>query len=261
MTFPGTSTTVAGLGIAQTFTAANTISTAGALSASPLAFTGALLNSGGSGTTTFPQILLSPTAATTESGWSTSGTWIGINSTAFSGNFLDFHINNAAAAFQVASTGVVNAASYVAGAASAIGNTAGTSVQVAATGVIGFSATGTQTGAKDTTLCRSAAGVLEVGSSTGCASSGSLTAAGIIGGSFQQQAASNSGGTCAMVAGTSCTITIGHSYTTPVCIATQQSATLTGGAVGCTVSGTTVTITSAVINSETWGAFVFGNPN
>lgn len=73
--------------------------------------------------------------------------------------------------------------------------------------------------------------------------------------------ATSIGGTCAMSTSTSCTITLGHTYTTPVCIATQQSATLTGGAVGCTVSGTTVTITSAVANSETWGAFVFGNPN
>jgi hypothetical protein len=76
-----------------------------------------------------------------------------------------------------------------------------------------------------------------------------------------QMAASNYGGTCAMAAATSCTITLAHTYTTPVCIVTQQSSTLTGGAVGCTVSGATVTITAATVNSETWGAFVFGNPN
>jgi hypothetical protein len=79
-------------------------------------------------------------------------------------------------------------------------------------------------------------------------------------GVINQQAASNTGGTCAMVSATSCTITINHSYTTPVCIATQQSATLTGVSVGCTVSGTTVTITATTSNSETWGALVFGNP-
>jgi hypothetical protein len=79
--------------------------------------------------------------------------------------------------------------------------------------------------------------------------------------SLTQTAANATGGKCSMVAATSCTITIGTTYTTPVCMATQQSATLTGGAVGCTVSGTTVTITSAVANSETWGAFVFGSPN
>jgi hypothetical protein len=78
---------------------------------------------------------------------------------------------------------------------------------------------------------------------------------------FLQNVASATGGTCAMSTSTSCTITLGHTYTTPVCIVTQQSATLTGGAAGCTVSGTTVTITSAVANSETWGAWVFGNPS
>lgn len=76
-----------------------------------------------------------------------------------------------------------------------------------------------------------------------------------------QPVASTYGGTCAMVSGTSCTITLAHTYTTPVCIVTQQSATLTGGASGCTVSGATATITAAVANSETWGAFVFGNPH
>lgn len=76
-----------------------------------------------------------------------------------------------------------------------------------------------------------------------------------------QDAASNTAGTCSMASSTSCTVTIAHTYTTPVCIATQQSATLTGASVGCTVSGVTVTITAATSNSETWGALVFGNPN
>jgi hypothetical protein len=79
--------------------------------------------------------------------------------------------------------------------------------------------------------------------------------------SYNQNSASNTGGTCSMSTSTSCTITISHTYTTPVCIATVQSATLTGSATGCTVSGTTVTINAAVANSLTWGAFVFGNPN
>ena len=64
-----------------------------------------------------------------------------------------------------------------------------------------------------------------------------------------------------MAAATSCAITLGHTYTTPVCIVTQQSATLTGGAVGCTVSGATATVTAAASNSETWGVLVFGNPS
>jgi hypothetical protein len=78
---------------------------------------------------------------------------------------------------------------------------------------------------------------------------------------LDQNATNNIGGSCAMSTSTSCTITLATAYTTALCIATQQSATLTGGAVGCTVSGTTVTITSAVANSETWAALIFGNPN
>jgi hypothetical protein len=78
--------------------------------------------------------------------------------------------------------------------------------------------------------------------------------------SFGQLAANNTGGTCAMAAATTCTITIATTYTTPVCIATQQTAA-SPVAASCSVSGTTVTITAATSNSSTWGAFVFGNPN
>ena len=75
---------------------------------------------------------------------------------------------------------------------------------------------------------------------------------------IDQHAANNFGGTCSMSSSTSCTITLGTTYTTPVCVATVQSTTVI--AAGCTVSGTTVTITAASSNSATWGAFVFGDP-
>lgn len=78
---------------------------------------------------------------------------------------------------------------------------------------------------------------------------------------LDQPAANSMGGSCAMSTSTTCTQTVSHTYTAPICIATQQSGTLTGAAVGCTVSGTTVTVTAAVANSETWGFLVFGNPN
>jgi hypothetical protein len=74
---------------------------------------------------------------------------------------------------------------------------------------------------------------------------------------------SNSGvfaGTCAMSAGTSCTITIGSAYNnTPGCLTTVQGTTALKGA--CSVSGTTVTITAESANSATWATFLFGNPN
>jgi hypothetical protein len=80
-------------------------------------------------------------------------------------------------------------------------------------------------------------------------------------GSLEQTGPNATGGKCTMSSNTTCTVTIGKTYTAPVCIATQQSGTLTGGSTGCTVSGTKVTITAATPNSETWGVFVFGNPN
>jgi hypothetical protein len=80
-------------------------------------------------------------------------------------------------------------------------------------------------------------------------------------GSLEQTGANATGGKCTMSSATTCTFTIGKTYTTPVCIATQQSGTLTGGSMSCTVSGAVVTITTATPHSETWGGLVFGNPN
>lgn len=75
---------------------------------------------------------------------------------------------------------------------------------------------------------------------------------------LNQSAASVWGGTCSMSTSTSCTITISHSFTTPVCVAAEQG---TGAVAGsCGISGTTVTITAASSNSATWGALVFGDP-
>ena len=77
---------------------------------------------------------------------------------------------------------------------------------------------------------------------------------------LNQIATGNFGGTCAMSSATTCTITLGAAYTTPVCIASQQSSG-TVIAAECSVSSTTLTITAAASNSATWGAIVFGNPN
>ena len=79
---------------------------------------------------------------------------------------------------------------------------------------------------------------------------------------LDQNATKNFAGTCNMAAGTTCTFTLLAAYSgTPICISAVQSATLTGGVSGCTVSGTTVTITAANSNSLTWGAILVGNPN
>ncbi len=81
------------------------------------------------------------------------------------------------------------------------------------------------------------------------------------GGPLTQAASNTIGGTCSMSTSTTCTITLAKSYTTPVCIVTEQSALATVLAGACSVSGVTVTITSISVNSATWGALVFGNPN
>lgn len=69
------------------------------------------------------------------------------------------------------------------------------------------------------------------------------------------------GSTCSMVTGTTCTILIGHTYSSPVCIATEQGTSATVISAECSVSGTTVTVTAVSVNSASFGAFVFGNPN
>ena len=79
-------------------------------------------------------------------------------------------------------------------------------------------------------------------------------------GHLNQVSSGNFGGTCSMSSSTTCTVTLNSAYTTPVCIATQQSSG-TVIAAECSVSSTTVTVTAASSNSATWGVLVFGNAN
>jgi hypothetical protein len=83
-----------------------------------------------------------------------------------------------------------------------------------------------------------------------------------VAGHINQSATNNVAGTCAMNSGTSCTFTLTAAYNgAPICIATAQGTSIAGGAVACSVRGTTVTITAATANSNTWGAMLIGNPN
>lgn len=93
ITFPNAAVvTVAGLQIANVFTAAQTISTAGAASFSPLLMSGVIMT-GGTGTTNFPNLLIQPTGATAATNWSTSGTAIGVNLDVDAGNLLDLKVD------------------------------------------------------------------------------------------------------------------------------------------------------------------------
>ena len=75
----------------------------GAASAPPGAFTGTWFT-GGTATTTKPQVLIEPTGATSTA-WSTAGTALGVNaSSGFAGNLLDLQVNGSRR-FSVSNTG------------------------------------------------------------------------------------------------------------------------------------------------------------
>jgi len=77
---------------ANTFAGAQTISANGAASTPPLKLTGTIFT-GGSGTTTKPALLVEP-AGTTSTGWSTSGTGLGVNApSGFTGPLADLQLN------------------------------------------------------------------------------------------------------------------------------------------------------------------------
>jgi hypothetical protein len=82
-------------------------------SAPAKAFTGTWFT-GGTGTTTKPQVLIEPTG-TTSTGWSTSGTGLGVNAASgFAGNLLDLQVNGTSQA-SISGTGEVRGATLRAG--------------------------------------------------------------------------------------------------------------------------------------------------
>lgn len=91
----------------------------GAASVSDVLLPGTLFT-GGSGTTTFPQIFVQPTGTTAATAWSTGGTIFGANAVSgFSGNFLDFRAGGAGSVFSVNQNGgtVQSSSSQIGGAA------------------------------------------------------------------------------------------------------------------------------------------------
>lgn len=94
MTFDGTSVTLAG----------RLINSYTSLASSPAkVFTGTWFT-GGTGTTTKPHFLIEP-AGVTSTGWSTSGTGLGVNAaTGFTGNLLDLQVNGVSQA-RITNTG------------------------------------------------------------------------------------------------------------------------------------------------------------
>lgn len=92
ITFPSVTSTLATLGANQ-FTGAQILSVNGAASTPSQTLNGTWFT-GGSSTTTKPQLLIEP-SGTTSTAWSTGGTGIGVNApSGFAGRLWDFKVNN-----------------------------------------------------------------------------------------------------------------------------------------------------------------------
>lgn len=77
-----------------------------------------------------------------------------------------------------------------------------------------------------------------------------------------QHASNDFGGKCQMNSNQQCTVTLGKSYTTPICVATVQDSTAPETLyAGCLVSGTTATVTANANNSAVWAVIVIGDPS
>ena len=104
----------------------------GAASAPPGTFTGTWFT-GGTATTTKPQVVIEPTG-TTSTGWSTSGTGLGVNAASgFAGNLLDLQINGTSEWSLSNTTFTVADANNI-----AVGTTTGTKIGTATTQKLGF---------------------------------------------------------------------------------------------------------------------------
>lgn len=89
----------------------NTFSASGAASTPGMLFTGAPFT-GGTGTTTFPYVLIQPTAATASTTWSTTGTAFGINAHTGIGNLMELQLDGFST-FKINSGGSVTTAGSV----------------------------------------------------------------------------------------------------------------------------------------------------
>lgn len=111
VTFPDATITVASINVAQTITAAQTNSTAGASVTPAMLYSGTPIT-GVSATNNYPLVYLNGgTAPTTWNNTASGGTYLGVNGiSGFAGNFLDFHVNGAASVFAVSSAGTITSA-------------------------------------------------------------------------------------------------------------------------------------------------------
>jgi hypothetical protein len=104
----------------------------GAASAPPGTFTGTWFT-GGTATTTKPQVVIEPTGATSTA-WSTDGTGLGVNAASgFAGNLLDLQVNGTSEWSLSNTTFTIGEANDI-----AVGTTTGTKIGTATTQKLGF---------------------------------------------------------------------------------------------------------------------------
>lgn len=115
---------------------AATIPVASAASAPALMTTGAIFT-GGSGTTTFPHVLIQPSTATASTTWSTTGTAFGVNAHTGIGNLLDLQLDGVDS-FKVQPAGNVTANGNL-----TLGTTG--SLTLGAAGIVAWNGRGTMT--------------------------------------------------------------------------------------------------------------------
>jgi hypothetical protein len=161
-------------------TVANIFSVNGAASTPAMTLAGTIFT-GGSATTTKPQLLVEP-AGTTSTGWSTSGTLLGVNGpNAFAGLLFDGQVNGVPTVrlFANGSLAVGNTGSSGAGYIQSEGNTA-----IYAFGLlmrndaqVAWSSTGGYSGTKDLFLQRKAAATLQLGADAAGVTNQMITAA------------------------------------------------------------------------------------
>ena len=139
-----------------------TLTLNGAASTPPLDITGTWFT-GGTSTTTKPQVLIEP-AGTTSTAWSTSGTGLGVNATsAFAGHLLDLQVNGSRKVHADAYGGLYQSTSYVGDTGNSggviVGNYSGNGIFLGAVTTLSF-CTGNPTTTRDLTLLRDAANTL-----------------------------------------------------------------------------------------------------
>jgi hypothetical protein len=97
---------------------------------------------------------------------------------------------------------------------------------------------------------------------SGTPAAGSFTT--LTGTTLDQTASKSFAGSCSMSSATTCTFTLGSTFTAYLCFASIDPASTvpaTANSAKCAISGSTVTITAGISNSLTWDALLVGNPN